>query len=74
MDYSRTKRWIIGLLLLAAVVAVAAGYMLSGKASESGNKGTLVRMFRDGGHAAAEALKDGEEFLCEKIEKVAKSL
>lgn len=40
---SKVRRWIIGLLLLGAVVAVAAGYLLSEKPTERADKGTLVR-------------------------------
>ena len=43
MCSSSTKRWIIGLLLLTAVFAVAVGYLLSKKPAERADQGTLVQ-------------------------------
>ena len=57
MSGSRARRWIIGLLLLAAAAAVTAGYLLSKKPAERADKGTLVRAAEDGMQAAGEMLK-----------------
>lgn len=43
MCSSGVKRWVIGLLLLTVVAALAAGYLMSRKPTEQADKGTLVR-------------------------------
>ncbi len=73
MCCSKTKKWIIGLLLLAAVVAVIC-YVVSMKEGNSQNKGTLVQSVKDGGELLQEKLKDGSMFLCEKISKAARKI
>ncbi|QNM06785.1 hypothetical protein [Qiania dongpingensis] len=73
MCCSKTKKWIIGLLLLAAVVAVIC-YVVSMKEGTSQNKGTLVQSVKDGGELLQEKLKDGSMFLCEKISKAARKI
>ncbi len=42
MGFSRVKRWAV-LILLAAAVVIAAGYMVSMRERDDGDKGTLVQ-------------------------------
>ena len=84
MSCSKTKKWIIGILFLAAAMAVT-GYVMTTQGKESLNKGTLVRAVRsesgmvkeklkDGGEFLQEKMKDGSMFLCEKINRAAGKL
>lgn len=57
---SRAKWWIIGFLLLAAIAAATAGYLMSRQPDERADKGTLVR-------AAEEELMDDGECLVDEI-------
>ncbi len=59
MCSSRTKRWIVGLVLLTAAALAAAGYLMSGKPAERADKGTLVRQAEDGMRAAGAKAGDG---------------
>ena len=49
MCCSRTKKWIIGMLLLAAVAAVAAGCLMNKRDTLQESRGTLVKAVKDGG-------------------------
>lgn len=84
MSCGKTKKWIIGILLLATAVAVV-GYVVTMEGKGTQNKGTLVRAvkeegemmkekLKDGGEFLQEKLKDGSMFLCEKMNKAARKL
>lgn len=59
MSGSGTKRWIIGLVVLTAVVLAAAAYLMSKKPAERADKGTLVHEAADRLRAAGEMAGDG---------------
>ena len=85
MCCSRTKKWIIGMLLLAAVAAVAAGCLMNKRDTLQESRGTLVKAVKDGGEMVCDRLKDGgemvregledgREFLCGKLKQSAEHL
>ena len=59
MSGSGTKRWIIGLVVLTAVVLAAAAYLMSKKPAERADKGTLVHEAADRLRAAGKMAGDG---------------
>lgn len=73
MCCSRTKKWIIGLLLLIVTIGVI-GYVVSMEDKGTQNKGTLVRAVKDEKDMMKEKIKEGSLFLCEKMNKAARKL
>ena len=59
MSGSGTKRWIIGLVVLTAVVLAAAAYLMSKKPAERADQGTLVHEAADRLRAAGKMAGDG---------------